>query len=136
MEAGWAALRALRSEPMRVKSDERILADSDFVEAVLKEADERLERRYGLEAGGFDLDQVARRVAQVMKIKPDLILEKSRRPQVVAARDLLCFWASQELGMSATDLAKKFNLTQPAVSVAVRRGEKLATEKRYVLMDK
>ena len=132
---GWAALRALRNEPVRVKGDERILGDSDFVESVLKEANEQLERRYQLEAGGFDLDQVARRVAQVMKIKPDLLWERSRRPQVVAARDLLCYWASNELGVSATDLAKRLNLTQPAVSIAVRRGEKIARENQYRLMD-
>jgi hypothetical protein len=131
---GWTALRAIRNEMARIKGDERILGDSDFVEAVLKQADEQLARRYRLEAEGFDLDQVARRVAKVMNIKQDLMWERSRRPQVVAARDLLCFWASKELGMSATGLAKKFNLTQPAVSIAVRRGETLAREKRYMLM--
>ena len=131
---GWAALRALRNEPVRVKGDERILGDSDFVESVLKEANEQLERRYRLEAGGFNLDQVIKRVAEVMNIEPDLIYEKSRRPQVVAARDLLCYWASKELGMSATDLAKRLNPGQPAVSVGVRRGEKRATKNQYMLM--
>ena len=71
-----------------------------------------------------------------MNIEPDLLLEKSRRPQVAVARDLLCFWASQELGMSATDLAKRLNLTQPAVSIGVRRGEKIAIENKYQLMGK
>jgi REP element-mobilizing transposase RayT len=133
---GWGALRALRNETVRTKGDERILGDSDFVEAVLKEADEQLERRYRLEAEGFGLDMVVERVAQVMDIKPDLVWERSRRPQVVAARDLLCYWASKELGMSATDLAKRLNLTQPAASIAVRRGEKLARKNQYLLMEK
>ncbi len=131
---GWAALRALRNEPVRVKGDERILGDSDFVESVLKEANEQLERRYRLEAGGFDLDQVVQRVADVMNIEPDLLWERNRRPHVVAARDLLCYWASKELGMSATDLAKRLNPGQPAVSVGVRRGEKRATKNQYMLM--
>jgi hypothetical protein len=121
---------------MRVKGDERILGDSGFVEAVLKEADERLERRYRLEAEGYGLDQVAKRVVKVMNIEPDLILEKSRRPQVVAARELLCFWSSKELGISATDLVKRLNLTQPAVSIGVRRGEKIAIENKYKLIGK
>jgi len=132
---GWAALRALRSETVRVKGDERILGDSDFVEAVLKEADEQLERRYRLKAEGFDLDQVALRVAQVMSIPVELVWEKSRRPQVVDARSLFCFWASKELGISMTDLAKRLNLTQPAISIAARRGERLARENQYVLID-
>jgi putative transposase len=132
---GWAALRALRSETVRVKGDERILGDSDFVEAVLKEADEQLERRYRLKAEGFGLERVAERVAQVMSIPVELVWEKSRRPQVVDARSLFCFWASKELGISMTDLAKRLNLTQPAISIAARRGERLARENQYVLID-
>ena len=42
---------------MRIKGDERILGDSDFVEAVLREADEQLERHYRLKAEGFGLEQ-------------------------------------------------------------------------------
>jgi len=132
---GWAALRALRSETVRVKGDERILGDSDFVEAVLKEADEQLERRYRLKTEGFGLERVAERVAQVMSIPVEFVWEKSRRPQVVDARSLLCFWASKELGISMTDLAKRLNLTQPAISIAARRGERLARENQYVLID-
>jgi putative transposase len=132
---GWTALRALRSGKVRIKGDERILGDSDFVEAVLKEADEQLERRYRLKAEGYEFEQVAERVAQVMTIPAELVWEKSRRPQVVDARSLLCYWGSKELGMSMTDLAKRLNLTQPAISIAVRRGEKIARENQYKLID-
>ncbi len=132
---GWTAFRALRGGSVRVKGDERILGDSDFVEAVLKEADEQLERRYRLKAEGFDLDQVALRVAQVMSIPVELVWEKSRRPQVVDARSLLCFWASKELGISMTDLAKRLNLTQPAISIATRRGERITKENQFKLID-
>ena len=126
---GWKALSALRGEAVRLKGDERILGDSDFVDAVLKAADEQLERRYRLKAEGFNLDQVAGRVAEVLGIPVERVWEKNRRPQVVAARSLLCFWANTELGMSMTDLAGHLGLTQPAVSIAARRGEKIAREK-------
>ncbi len=122
---GWTALKALGRSSVRIKGYERNLGDSDFVEAVLKQADEQLERRYRLEAEGFDLDQVAEWVTQVMNIPAGLVWEKSRRPQVVDARSLLCYWASKELGMRMTDLAKRLSLTQPAVSIAVRRGGRL-----------
>jgi hypothetical protein len=70
-----------------------------------------------------------------MSIPVELVWEKSRRPQVVDARSLFCFWASKELGISMTDLAKRLNLTQPAISIAARRGERLARENQYVLID-
>ena len=96
---------------------------------------EQLECRYRLVAEGVDLERVAQRVAAVMNSPVELVWEKSRRPQVVDARDLLCYWASKELVMSKIDLAKRLNLTQPAVSIAVRRGEKIARENQYQLID-
>lgn len=132
---GWAAISALRDEGVRVKADERILGDGDFVDAVLKEADEQMQRRFRLQIEGFDLEWVARCVAKVMDIPVELVWEKSRRPQVVEARDLLCYWASTELVMSKTDLAKRLKLSQPAISVAVRRGEKITRENQYQLTD-
>jgi hypothetical protein len=119
---GWTALKALGRSSVRIKGYERNLGDSDFVEAVLKQADEQLERRYRLEAEGFDLDQVAEWVTQVMNIPAGLVWEKSQRPQAVDVRSLLCYWGSKELGMRMTDIAKRLSLTQPAVSIAVRRG--------------
>ena len=69
-----------------------------------------------------------------MDIPLEIVWENSRRPQVALARSLLCYWASKELGMSMTNLAKRLNLTQPAVSIAVRRGERIARENKYSLI--
>jgi len=132
---GWTAFKAIRGGSVRINGDERILGDSDFVEAVLRQADEQLERRYHLKTRGFHLEQIAERVAQVLGIPLEIVWEKSRRPQVAVARSLLCYWASKELGMSMTDLAKRLNLTQPAISIAARRGEKIARENQYMLID-
>jgi REP element-mobilizing transposase RayT len=133
---GWIALKALRGSKYRMVSDERILGDGDFVEAVLKEANEQLERKYRLVVEGFNIDKVAQRVAGVLDLPVEYVWEKSRRPQVVRARDLFCFWVSTELGISATDIAKKLELTQPAVSMAIRRGESLARKYRLELLDR
>jgi len=128
---GWQALKALRQTPEQAKGDERILGDTEFVDAVLQSENERLERRYRLKAQGFGLDQVAEQVALTLDISLKEVWEKSRRPAVVQARSLLSYWAAKELGISATEIAKRLHQTQPAVSIAVRRGEKLAQEKGY-----
>ena len=131
---GWAALTAMRRESDRVKSDERILGDSDFVNSVLRQADEQLENRYRLKTEGFDFDDIAERVAQVMNLPTETVWEKSRRPPVVQARSLLCYWASKELGISMTEIANRLGLTQPAVSIAARRGEEIVRQKGYTLI--
>jgi hypothetical protein len=132
---GWEALKAVRKGADKIKGDERILGDNNFVKKALKEAEERLERRYRLKAEGFDFDQVVKRVAQILEIPIEMVWERSRRPTVVEARSLICYWACGELGMRMTELAKRFDLTQPAVSIAVRRGEQIARERKYTLLN-
>jgi len=49
-------------------------------------------------------------------------------PKSVQARSVFCCWAVRELGETATAVAQKLGITQPAVSIAVRRGEKIVRE--------
>jgi len=49
------------------------------------------------------------------------------------ARDLFCYWAAVEVGMSMVNVARKVDLTSPAVSCAVQRGEKMAKGGDYQL---
>ncbi len=43
-------------------------------------------------------------------------------------------WAVRELGISATALARKLQLSQPAISISVKRGEKIARDKHFDLL--
>jgi REP element-mobilizing transposase RayT len=131
---GWSAVLGMRTAKLRMASDERILGDGDFVETVLKTANEQLEKRYLLKSRGYDLPQVAGKVAALMNMPVEMVWEKSRRPQIVKARDLICYWAYDELGISITALAQQFQRSQSAISIAVRRGEKLAKENQYALL--
>ncbi len=132
---GWQAFKALDRADAHLKSDERILGDSDFVEEVLKKAQEQRERKYQLEADGFNIDQVAQRVAAILGIKCEQVWKKGKHPQTVKARSLLCYWAVRELGISATELARRIGITQPAISQSVKRGEAIAKENGFELMD-
>ena len=77
---GWQAFKALDKANAHLKSDERILGDSDFVEEVLKKAQEKRERQYQLEADGFTIDQVAQRVAAILGVKCEHVWEKGKHP--------------------------------------------------------
>jgi REP element-mobilizing transposase RayT len=132
---GWQAFKALDKAAVHLKSDERILGDSDFVEEVLKKAQEKRERQYQLEADGFTIDQVAQRVASILGVKCEQVWEKGKYRQTVKARSLLCYWAVRELGISATELARRIGISQPAISQSVKRGEAIAKENGFELMD-
>lgn len=130
---GWTQAKTLLKGARRFKGDERVLGDSDFVADVLAFNDERLERRYRLVAKGIDIKALAHHAAGLFEVKPEQLFAPGRYPKVVQARSLLCFWAVRELGVTATQLAGQMGLSQPAVSIAVKRGERIAEEKQLDL---
>jgi putative transposase len=132
---GWAVLKGLRKVGIRVKGDERILGDSDFVENVLRSAEEELEQKYDLKARGYDFNRVARRVAEVMDMETEQVTTFGKSPQTVKARSLLCFWAHRKLGMTTIEIGKRLNISQSAVSRSSMRGQKVERENRFELMD-
>ncbi|MBC8433633.1 MAG: transposase [Desulfobacterales bacterium] len=125
---GWGVLKSMRRMGVHLKGDERILGDSDFVESSLKTANEAMERKYQLQAAGYDFDKVVDRVAELFQLKHTEIVLPSKQHHRVKARSLLCFWTVRELGMSSLTIAGRLGITQPAVSRLAQRGEKLAIE--------
>jgi putative transposase len=132
---GWSKIKALRREGLRCKGDERILGDSDFVMDVLEFSQEQLERTYQLEAQGYGLGKVATRAASLFGVEPEAIFAPGKYRSAVQARSLFCYWAVRELGETATALARELNLSQPAVSIAVKRGEEIARQRRFALLE-
>ena len=130
---GWTAVKALRRSGEYQKGDERILGDGEFVDEVFSQAEENFEERYRLVAEGYGLGRLIERVGELVKMSPEEIVERGKEKGKVEARSILCFWATDRLGISQTELAKRLKLTQPAVSQAVRRGRDLVKSRSYSL---
>jgi len=131
---GWANVKAMRKENTFQHSDERILGDGDFVERVLSSAQEQLERRYELEAQGFDLNRVAQRVSALLAIETSELWKPGKDRRRVKARSLFCFWASREIKISMAELSRKLQMSPAAISLSVKRGEKLVRENNFKLV--
>jgi len=117
----------------RIKSDQRILGGSSFVQEVLSESEEEFSRKYRLKSLGYDFERVVDKVSLIFDLEKDYITGRGRQKDRVEARDLVCYWCVIDLGMSMADLSKRFGLTLAAVSYAVRRGEEVAKEGGYLL---
>ena len=131
---GWMALKSGQAAGGgRTKSDERILGEGEFVESVLKEADETIERRQWLQAQGYDFQKVVSRAGELSGMNAEEVIKPGKQPQRAKARSLVCYWAVLELGLVGTSVAKMLGMSQSAVSKAVQRGGKLAADKGYSL---
>ncbi len=119
---GWSALRDLRETDTRVISDERILGSSEFVEAVLRDANEAYERKTEILAKGLNIDQLITTVAEYLDLDAVLIVKKGRKRSVALARSIICALAVDRLMFSGADIARKLDITPSAVSKLVARG--------------
>ena len=131
---GWDEVKKMKLKGQdRIKSDQRILGQSEFVNNVLSESEKQFSRKYRIKSLGYDFERVIERVSELFHLDKDYITGKGRQQDRVMARDLLCYWAAVELGMSMVDLARRLELTPAAISCAVWRGEKMAKGKDYQL---
>jgi len=131
----WLNVKALREAKIFYKSDERILGDSDFVDSVLANADEQMERKYALQAAGLNLDVLAEIVAGITGVKPSRIFSPGKNRSRVRARSLLCFWATRELGITLAELSRRIRISQSSISMSVHRGEQIVEREGYSLLN-
>lgn len=132
---GWQALRELGRNAARMKSDERILGDGDFVMEVLRENQERMERKSRFRLQGYDFRWLVGRVAEALDMTEEEVLRQGRYADTVQARSILCHAAHRELCMSTVDLAARLGVSQPTVSQSVQRGERLIREMNLRLFE-
>jgi len=118
----------------RVKSDQRILGNTSFVQAMLKEADEKFEHAYALRASGIDLVYIAKKSAELYGIEPAEIFLKNRRQDRADARGLFCYWAVRELNVSLSELARRLKMSPAGVGYAAARGESIVRDNDYQLL--
>jgi REP element-mobilizing transposase RayT len=130
---GWSGLKTLRKAKIYMKGDERILGDGEFVQQSLQTANEQLERKYRHQSRGYNVDQLARRVAQLLDISIDDVFAQGKTRFRVRARSLLCYFAVRQCGMTMVSLSRRLGISQMAVSQSVKRGEIIAHENRFEL---
>jgi putative transposase len=119
---GWKGLKEARESGQRVKSDERILGRSEFVERVLREAGEQWERRSRLRGRGEDLRWLIEKVAVGFGVEMEDLKTGSRSRKVGKARAALCYIAVRELGLSCAFVAEQLRISPSAVSKSAVRG--------------
>ncbi len=74
-------------------------------------------------------------MAEIYKIEVNDIFLKGKQQKRVKARSLFCYWAVRELGISLTELARRLGISVAGVGYSVERGEIIARENDYQLIE-
>ena len=80
------------------------------------------------------MEKVTIRVSSEFGIDPEQVWRAGKHRETVKARSVLCYWAVRKLGFSATELSRKLGVSQPSVSISVKRGEKIAKDRQLELI--
>ena len=74
------------------------------------------------------LEQVFEKVSQWSNVPTAELPSRTKRAPVARARSIVSYVAVRSMGMKTTEVAGLLNLTQPAVSRSLLRGEEILKE--------
>jgi hypothetical protein len=103
------------------KGDERILGSGTFVEEVLGESNEIYEMRISTR---ISLDELIRKVATGVDVHIEELKSSKRNRKVSHARAIISYLAVNQLGLSASEVARKLGISGMGVGKCVERGKK------------
>jgi hypothetical protein len=120
---------ALRRKGTRAAADARILGGDQFVEDLLKEAEERVKNTLRLSGQVPELGSLARKIATQEGVSEPVLRSGSRTRSAARARKILCQWAVRKHGYSGAEVARFLGVTTSAVNRAAGSEEPPALAK-------
>ncbi len=118
---GWSRVVALRREGQGEESDERILGDGDFVEAVLQEAAERQLRQLKVRRRGVTVHDIIKEECARAGVNVAGLIQGSRRSSVSGVRAVIAHRCVEEMGLPAAEIARHLGVTASSITRAVER---------------
>lgn len=128
---GWSQVLSLRRRGIKVASDERILGRDEFIQTLLREAEETEKETLRLTRKVLDLATLARRLVEAERIEESELRSGMRRRDVARARRMFCQLAVGKMGYSGAEVARFLGVTTSSVN-RLAASEEIADLKKYL----
>jgi REP element-mobilizing transposase RayT len=119
---GWESINRLRREHVQSIGDERILGSGRFVEQALADDELSLERKTLRQQQGWTLDALVDRVCKAYGVDARDLEQKARANNLSIAKSLICYWGTEELGLTMLEIGLMMGMSQQAISKWVKKG--------------
>ena len=119
---GWSAVVSLRSNKQQLLTDERILGSGDFVEEILKEADERFRSQIGAKKQRSKMQEIIENKCRKENINSKELRLGGRRRVVSKVRAGLAHTLMNELGIPSAEIARQLGVSTSAIVKLLQRG--------------
>ena len=120
-KGGWSQVVSARRSGRKEEYDERILGSGDFVNAILKEAEEKTLSQLKLRRAGKTLLKIIEQECDRSQISPKELKGGSRRRDVSALRIKIAKRGLEELGLSLAEIASHVGVSTSGIARAVKR---------------
>ena len=120
---GWSDVVSARRRDQREESYERILGSGDFVNTILKEAEEKTKRQLKLRRTDKTLIKIIEEECKEGRSSANELKGGSRRRKVSTLRARIAKRGVEELGLSMAEIARHVGVTTSSIAKAVARLE-------------
>jgi putative transposase len=120
---GWSEVVSLRSSKQQLLTDERILGSGDFVEKILKDADERFRCQIRAKNQRGSMQQIIEDMCRKKKINIMELRMGSRRKMVSRVRADLANMLMAQLGIPSAEIARQLGVSTSAIVKILREEE-------------
>jgi len=118
---GWSQVVSARRSGVKEQHDERILGGGDFVNAVMKEAEEKTRLQLKLRRAGGSLAKILDQECERANVSPQELKAGSRRRAVSILRVKIAKRGLDELGLPLAEIARHVGVSTSGIARAIKR---------------
>jgi REP element-mobilizing transposase RayT len=122
-KGGWSQVLSARRSGRKEEYDERILGTGDFVNAILKEAEDKTRHQLKLRRSGRTLAGIIEEECRKGRISQNELKGGGRRRKITVLRATIAKRGLEELGLSLAEIARNVGVTTSSIRKAVLRLE-------------
>lgn len=119
---GWSAVKSLRQKGKKVKGDERILGDDNFVTELIDQAEEKVRSQMNLRGKQWDrINDTLKAECNRHNVSLSALRSGTRRQPFPEIRKTLAVKFINDWGISLAETARQLGITTSAVAQILRR---------------
>ena len=118
---GWSVVKAMRRSGERELSDDRILGGGEFVERIIKEAEEKIRFQLPVSEELQKIDELMTKICKDERVSIEELKAGSRRKEVSEVRKRIAIELVKRHGVALAEVARRVGVSTSVVSKILKR---------------
>jgi putative transposase len=117
---GWSKVLSLRSRGEEMEHDSRILGSGDFVQTVMRDAEESIARQVR-NRGRRSIEEIIVRMCRNSNVSEKEVISGNQSRKTAKVRAEIACFLNREMGISMAEIARRLGVGASAIAMAIRR---------------